>query len=266
MEDILKTIIKNKITEVGLQKEAVTLSTLIGLGGDKLERPIKSMRTSLSRTEVGIIAEFKRKSPSKGNINLEAQIKEIIPRYEKAGAGACSILTDTKFFGGSFSDLTSARDLTDLPLLRKDFIIDEYQIYQSRILGADAILLIASCLSIDECNRLAALAHSLNMEVLLEIHTLEELKYMNPNIDMLGVNNRNLGSFHTDINNSHTLIREIKKELERNQRSPLLISESGIKDRNQVKELSEAGFNAFLIGETLMKASDPKVMLTSLIR
>jgi indole-3-glycerol phosphate synthase len=211
------------------------------------------MRKALAQSSSGIIAEFKRRSPSKGWLSPEAKIEKVIPVYEQGGAAACSILTDSDFFGGSFTDLQRARALVQLPLLRKDFIIDDYQIYQSRILGADVILLIAACLTRNECKQFAQIAHQLEMEVLLEVHEENELDYFNEHIDMLGVNNRNLGTFHTDIENSFRMIECIKSEVGVGDDAPLLVSESGISDINTIKKLREAGFRGFLIGEALMR-------------
>ena len=159
--DILETITAHKRIEVARQQEAVSLDVLISLGSQRLNRPASSMRQALERSSTGIIAEFKRRSPSKGWLFPQAKVEDIVPAYESAGAAACSILTDSKFFGGSFSDLQRARMLTKLPLLRKDFIVDKYQVYQSRIFGADAILLIASSLTKDACKNLAQIAHQM---------------------------------------------------------------------------------------------------------
>jgi indole-3-glycerol phosphate synthase len=192
-------------------------------------------------------------------------IEDIVPLYEKNGAAACSILTDNTFFGGSLTDLSAARRLVDIPLLRKDFIIDEYQVYQARIMGADAILLIAAALTEEECLSLAKTAHELNLEVLLEIHSEAELSYLNPYIDMLGVNNRNLGTFHTDVKNSFRLIGQMKLAAKATGLSPLLISESGISGTEIVKELRKTGFRGFLMGETFMKTEQPGESLLNFI-
>lgn len=265
MKDILQDIVANKRKEVERQKQAVRLQTLLGLGSDRLERATRSMRASLASSPSGIIAEFKRKSPSKGWLHPGAVIDEVVPVYEKHGASACSILTDTDFFGGSLSDLCRARSMVHLPLLRKDFIIDEYQLYQARVMGADAVLLIAACLTPDKCLELAELAHTLSMEVLLEIHSEEELEYLNPFIDMLGVNNRNLGTFHTDVANSFRLAEKLQTYTGQQNLSPLLVSESGISDTGTITKLREAGFRGFLIGETFMKTGQPGETLASFI-
>ena len=259
MADILETIVANKRKEVERQKQAVSLQTLVALGGDRLERPTRSMRQALATSETGIIAEFKRKSPSKGWLHPGAQVQEVLPFYAEGGASACSILTDGNFFGGSLTDLQQARRLVEIPLLRKDFIIDPYQLYQARVMGADAVLLIAACLSKEECAQLAATAHSLQLEVLLEVHNAEELDHVNADIDMLGVNNRHLGTFDTDVKHSFKLIEQLKGY------DPLLVSESGISQTETVKLLRAAGFRGFLIGETFMKTAQPGETLRNFI-
>ena len=259
MADILETIVANKRKEVARQKQAVNLQTLVALGGDRLERPTFSMRQFLASSATGIIAEFKRKSPSKGWLHPGAKVQDVIPFYAEGGASACSILTDGDFFGGSLSDLQQARRLVNIPLLRKDFIVDPYQLYQARVMGADAVLLIAACLSKEECAQLAATAHSLQLEVLLEVHSAEELDHVNADIDMLGVNNRHLGTFNTDVKHSFTLIDQLKGY------APLLVSESGISQAETVKQLRAAGFRGFLIGETFMKTAQPGETLRNFI-
>ncbi|MDR2148504.1 MAG: indole-3-glycerol phosphate synthase TrpC, partial [Tannerella sp.] len=192
----------------------------------------------------------------------DAKVENVVPDYEKGGAAACSILTDSEFFGGSFGDLRQARSLVKLPLLRKDFIIDEYQVYQARTLGADVILLIAAILTEEECLHFATTAKQLGMEVLLEIHDEKELSLMNEHIDMLGVNNRHLGSFHTDIENSFRLVERIKSEAGDD---VLLVSESGLTDYQDIIRLHEAGFRGFLMGEAFMKTGQPGLALSNLI-
>lgn len=264
-KNILQEIIANKRIEVEEQKQAVPLSTLVKIGREELERPTLSMCSSLATSSSGIIAEFKRKSPSKGWLFPDAKIEEVVPAYEKNGASACSILTDNTYFGGSLNDLRQARKRVNIPLLRKDFIIDEYQVYQARIMGADAVLLIAAALSKKECFTLSETARRLDLEILLEIHAEEELTYLNPYIDMLGVNNRNLETFQTDIENSFRLIERIKPATLSANCSPLMISESGISDTKKVKSLQEKGFKGFLIGETFMKTPQPGVTLSQFI-
>ena len=265
MKDILQDIVANKRIEVERQKQAVKLQTLLGLGGERLERPTRSMRAALAASPSGIIAEFKRKSPSKGWLHPDAAVAGVLPAYEKGGSSACSVLTDSNFFGGSLGDLCKARNLVNLPLLRKDFIIDEYQLYQARVMGADAVLLIAACLSPEQCLAFAELAHTLNMEVLLEIHSETELEHLNPSVDMLGVNNRNLGTFHTDVENSFRLAEAMQTVTREKNLSPLLVSESGISATDTVASLRKAGFRGFLIGETFMKTEQPGETLAQFI-
>ncbi len=248
------------------QKQAVPLSTLIALGNDRMERSVISMRKSLEDSPAGLHAEFNGRAPSKGWLHPGARVTDVIPFYEKNGASACSILTDGDFFGGALGDLKQARKLVNIPLLRKDFIIDPYQIYQARVMGADAILLIAANLTVDECRELAEVAHSLSLEVLLEIHTEAELDYLNSYIDMLGVNNRNLGTFHTDVQNSFRLIEQMKQKAGTTGYNPLMISESGISDPATVAQLREVGYRGFLIGETFMKTEDPGKALQDFIQ
>ena len=249
MKDILSEIIANKRFEVDLQKQVLSLEQLQE-GAAHEEHLHRSMKQSLASSPSGIIAEFKRRSPSKGWISENAQPANVVPAYAAAGASALSILTDEKFFGGNLKDIRAARPLVDLPILRKDFIIDEYQLYQAKVVGADAVLLIAAALDKDHCHALAEKAHELGLEVLLEIHSAEELSYIYKGIDMVGINNRNLGTFHTDVENSFRLAERLPQDT-------LLVSESGISDPDTVKHLRKAGSRGFLIGETFMKTGQP---------
>ena len=248
MTDILDEIIAHKRLEIEQQKAAISQELLINNCNEPMPR--RSMRASLSASPSGIIAEFKRRSPSKGWIKENAQADIIPPAYEMAGASVLSILTDENFFGGNLKDIRAARPQVSLPILRKDFIIDEYQLYQACIVGADAVLLIAAALRKEQCSMLAAKAHVLKLEVLLEIHSEQELEYIEDNIDMVGVNNRNLGTFHTDVENSFRLAEKLPKEM-------LLVSESGISSPQTVRQLRAAGFRGFLIGENFMKTPQP---------
>lgn len=248
MTDILDEIIAHKRLEIEQQKAAISQELLINNCNEPMPR--RSMRASLSASPSGIIAEFKRRSPSKGWIKENAQADIIPPAYEMAGASVLSILTDENFFGGNLKDIRAARPQVSLPILRKDFIIDEYQLYQACIVGADAVLLIAAALRKEQCSMLAAKAHKLKLEVLLEIHSEQELEYIEDNIDMVGVNNRNLGTFHTDVENSFRLAEKLPKEM-------LLVSESGISSPQTVRQLRAAGFRGFLIGENFMKTPQP---------
>ena len=259
-QDILAEIIANKRKEVEERKASISKEELIKeFGKGASHKPI-SARKALLESGSGIIAEFKRRSPSKGWIHQDAKVEKVVPEYCNSGASVCSVLTDSKFFGGNNADFIKARELANIPLLRKDFIIDEYQIYESRIIGADVILLIAAALSLEECRILAAKAKELGMETLLEIHEASELQYLSKDIDLLGINNRNLGTFHTDVQNSMSLSEEVERFLKDNPEkhsSPLLIAESGISTPETVLSLREKGFKGFLIGEAFMKCESP---------
>lgn len=262
MQDILQEIISRKHIEVEQQKSAVPLKDLETKLTEALARPVVSMRAALAASSTGIIAEFKRKSPSKGWIFPDAKVEEVLPAYEKAGASACSVLTDQQFFGGSLEDLLTARRMVRLPLLRKEFIIEDYQLVESRIAGADAILLIAAVLTPESCLSLAMKAKELQLEVLLEIHAEKELEYLNDYIDMLGINNRNLGTFETSLDHSF----ELAEKLRGFSSSTLLVSESGISLPATVNELRQHGFSGFLIGETFMKGGQPGKTLSVFIK
>ena len=262
MTDILTEIIACKQIEIELQKAAISKEMLINNCNEPMPRI--SMRASLASSPYGIISEFKRRSPSKGWIKEDAQADTIPPAYEAAGASALSILTDEKYFGGSLKDIRSARPHVQLPILRKDFIIDEYQLYQARAAGAAAVLLIAAVLSPDECRRFARTAHELELEVLLEVHTPSELSRLNGYVDMLGVNNRDLGTFHTDVENSFRMADLLRREVGGGS-GPLPVSESGISDPETVVRLREAGFRGFLMGEAFMKSGDPGRALAEFI-
>ena len=276
MKDILSEIIAHKRIEIEQQKQAVSLSQLqeqavtmmqetVGTGASGTT-PVRSMKRALANSSSGIIAEFKRRSPSKGWIKESAQA-DLIPAYETAGASALSILTDEKFFGGTLRDIRTARPLVNIPILRKDFIIDKYQLLQARIVGADAVLLIAACLTPDECHTLTMQAHELGLEVLLEVHSTPELSYIYKETDMVGVNNRNLGSFVTNIENSFRIAEELKNAVAEIDfhTPPLLVSESGISHPETIRELRSAGFRGFLMGETFMRTDDPGSTLEELI-
>lgn len=252
MRDILYQIITHKTQEVEKQKKIID-SRQLREGVDTIP-PCRPFSRALLASSSGIIAEFKRKSPSKGWIHQEADVANVIRTYETGGAAAISILTDEAFFGGTLSDLRRARTFTELPLLRKDFIIDPYQLLQARIVGADAVLLIAAALTRVQCTELAHYAHTLGLEVLLEVHSEEELSYINPHIDMVGVNNRCLGTFDTDVETSLQLASLLPRGLAH-------ISESGLRDADQLHSLRQVGYSGFLIGETLMGSPDPAYTL-----
>lgn len=254
MKDILNDIIEYKKIEVERQKRNLPPVELYRrvdkMKVDASLRPQRSMSRALSASDTGIIAEFKRRSPSKGWINEHASLEAVAGGYAQNGASALSVLTDEHFFGGNLDFLRTVASMVDVPVLRKDFIIDEYQIFQAFEAGADAVLLIASCLSCESCRSLATKAHELGMEVLLEIHSANELDHLDCGPDMVGVNNRNLGTFHTDVNNSFALAEHLPKDT-------VLVSESGISEPQTICRLRDAGYRGFLIGETFMKTANP---------
>ncbi len=248
MENILKTIIANKKTEVEQRKKQFPLDIILN---KKREREHFSLKSKLLQQNAsGIIAEFKRKSPSKNWINRYADIVKVVQGYEKNGASAVSVLTDFNFFGGSLTDLIKVTDNTTLPVLRKDFIIDKYQIAEADRYGADVILLIAACLSPADVKHLASTAKQFGLEVLLEIHNSQELKHICDDITFVGVNNRNLHNFTTKINTSLELGKLIPDNF-------IKISESGIDSVENIKMLKDAGYKGFLIGEIFMKSNNP---------
>lgn len=254
MKDILDDIMEFKKIEVEQQKQNLPPAELYRrveqMKADASLRPRRSMSRALASSDTGIIAEFKRRSPSKGWINESASLERIAGGYALNGASALSVLTDEKYFGGNLDFLRTVSSIVDVPVLRKDFIIDEYQLFQAYEAGADAVLLIASCLSRESCRALASKAHELGLEVLLEIHSADELGHVDCGADMVGVNNRNLGTFHTDVNNSFALAELLPKD-------SVLVSESGISDPKTICRLQDAGYSGFLIGETFMKTADP---------
>lgn len=254
MKDILEEIMAHKRHEVEASKREVPLSVLANLLKERYRqrqlRPTYSLKQALQNSNSGIISEFKRKSPSKGWISQNADPAIVAPAYEQGGATALSVLTDAKYFGGSSEDLRTARSKVSLPILRKDFICDEYQLYEARLWGADAILLIASALERNTCIALARKAKELQLEVLLELHHERELEYLNDAVDVVGINNRNLGTFHTDTEHSFLLAEQLPRETVR-------ISESGISDAATARELRQKGFQGFLIGELFMRTENP---------
>lgn len=248
--NILDKIVLRKQEEVAQARKLVTIQELEqGVYFNRTPYLLKEFMLAPERT--GIIAEFKRRSPSKGVINDHSTVVEVTNGYAAAGASAISVLTDMDFFGGHPNDLLEARAANTVPLLRKDFMIDEYQIVEAKALGADIILLIAAILSPAQIGSFAQLAKSLGLSVLLEVHNLEELqRSIHPAIDAIGVNNRNLADFSVNIQTSFELIKEIPDEF-------LKISESAISDPKIINQLKAAGFNGFLIGENFMKTEDP---------
>lgn len=246
--NILEEIVAQKRIEVARCKSEQSIHKLEKR--PEFKRQTYSLREHLSeKNGTGIIAEFKRKSPSKGTINDTSTVDEVTSAYAAFGASAISILTDNSFFGGSLSDLEKARKCT-IPILRKDFIIDEYQIVESKAYGADIILLIASCLKVKEVKMLASLAKSFGLNTLLEIHDESELVHICDEIDAVGINNRDLKTFLVDRQKSIELAMLIPVGL-------VKIAESGIKNVSDMREFQQVGFNGFLIGETFMKNPNP---------
>lgn len=249
MKNILPQIVAHKKEEVKQRKQLTPVSILET--SSLFASPVRSIKASLdSKNSQGIIAEFKRQSPSKGVINAKASVEETVAAYVNAGASAISVLTDEKFFGGSFHDFAAARAKIDAPMLRKDFIIDEYQVVETKSIGADVILLIAAILTPAETLSLARIAKQLGLEVLLEIHDASELDRINDFIDVVGVNNRNLDTFSVSLSTSLELAKAIPQRF-------IKISESGIDSPEQLLMLREHGYRGFLIGERFMKENDP---------
>ena len=220
--------------------------------------PISLKESLLKENSTGIIAEFKRRSPSKGWIFPGADVKKVTESYHSGHAAALSILTDEKYFGGSLEDLKQARSI-QLPILRKDFIVDSYQIEEAKAFGADVILLIAACLSIDEVRSLSAFARNLGLEVLLELHDEEELGHICDDTELVGINNRNLKSFEVDIQRSMQMAGKIPV-------GKLKIAESGIDSPEMIRLFKDAGFKGFLIGEYFMRTDHPGMQLAELVR
>ncbi len=247
--NVLRKIIAHKQQEVQQRKAAVPVGNLVS--SPLFSRETFSLAEALLATENGgIIAEFKRKSPSKGWINARASLEKITTGYVRAGAAALSVLTDETFFGGSDEDLRLARQLNACPILRKDFIVDDYQILEARSLGADVILIIAACLTSWEVKKLASFARSLGLEVLLEIHEASELDRLCEEISVIGVNNRNLGDFSVDIQRSLDLLPLLPPTIPK-------VAESGLSNPAEAVKLRRAGFDGFLIGESFMRQEEP---------
>lgn len=255
--NILDKITADKRIEVNLRKNLIPTKQLEQ--SILFEREIISLATNLRTSKSGIIAEHKRRSPSKSIINQSLSVQDVARGYEDAGVCGMSVLTDGKYFGGSLDDLLTARASCSLPLLRKEFIIDEYQILEAKAYGADVILLIAAILSREEIKQFSELAKSLNLDVLLEVHNEEELyKSIMPSLDMLGVNNRNLKTFGVSLETSKALSKIIPNDF-------VKVSESGISSVKAIKELQPFGYQGFLIGENFMRTDNPGVSATEFI-
>lgn len=254
--NILDTIVAQKKKEVAERKQQVPVAELEkGRFFANETLSLKSFLLDPART--GIIAEFKRKSPSKGIINDRVTVEEVTQAYAQHGASGISVLTDQEFFGGSLDDLLAAT-INEVPLLRKDFMIDEYQLVEAKAYGAEVILLIAACLTPAEVKMMAEVARGLGLEVLLEIHNEEELGHICDAVDLVGVNNRNLKTFTVSIDTSLALINKIPKE------KPA-VAESGISDVDTIVTLRQAGFTGFLIGENFMKQASPSIAFADFV-
>lgn len=255
MKDILEEIVAHKQADIEL-----------------ILKKKRSMADSLRRSKSGIIAEFKRKSPSKGWIHADARPMDVIPVYAEGGASALSILTNEEYFGGSPEFIREVRGAVgNTPILYKEFVVSHYQVYEAKIIGADTILLIAADLKPEMYAELLSLAHSLGLEVLLEVHDPAELSYLQAGVpDMLGVNNRSLGTFHTDVQHSYDIAAQMKEAVASlgldEEHTPVLVSESGISNPATVRSLREVGFRGFLIGECFMKEADPGQALKDFIK
>lgn len=255
--NILDKIIIDKRQEVILKKSIIPVSQLEN--SVLFNNRTISLSKNLRASSTGIIAEHKRRSPSKNEINYSFTVEEVVKGYESAGVCGISVLTDGKYFGGSLDDLLLARASVNVPLLRKEFIVDEYQILEAKAFGADVILLIASVLTRDEIKKLSEFAQSLALEVLLEVHDELELeKSIMPSLDMIGVNNRSLKTFDVSIENSIKLASKIPNEF-------VKISESGISSYTSIKELQKFDYQGFLIGENFMKTENPQKIATEFI-
>ncbi|MEM1124078.1 MAG: indole-3-glycerol phosphate synthase TrpC [Bacteroidota bacterium] len=250
--DILERIVAYKHIEVGGQKQLVSSRSLER--SQYFDKPTVSLKKALlDSKKSGIVAEFKRHSPSKKDINVTAKVEDVTVGYTKAKVSGISILTDTKFFKGRKEDVLIARRYNpNTPILRKEFIVDEYQLLEAKAIGADVILLIAECLEKERLAALAKFAKSLGLEVLTEIHSAEQLPKLTEDIDIVGVNNRNLKTFQVDLQHSKDLFHKIPSHFVR-------ISESGISHPDTILDLKAHGFQGFLIGENFMKTDNPAV-------
>jgi len=243
-------------------KEVAQASRLVPLAALKRITTYSRQPLSISNAVIngsGIIAEFKRASPSKGYINKDADVQSVTVSYEDAGVSAISVLTDHEFFKAKKEDLVNARAAVNIPILRKDFVVDDYQIYEAKSIGADAILLIAAILTSHQVKHFTDLAHDLGLEVLVEVHNEQELNQLCGDEDMVGVNNRNLNDFSIDLNTSIELIKLLGGY-------PAKISESGISSIENIKELKSAGYNGFLIGEHFMRSGQIDSALSDFVK
>ena len=249
--NILDKIVAHKKEEVKKSKNLISIKLL--QSSSYFLRDGISLRDNLIKeNSTGIIAEFKRKSPSKGIINNKFSAVEIVKQYENAGVSGSSVLTDEEFFGGNQQDLISTRNEVSIPLLRKDFMIDEYQFIEAKSIGADVVLLIASILTPKEVKDFTDLAKSLNLEVLLELHDETELNHVYHKVDMVGINNRNLKTFEVDIEQSIRMAEKLGNDF-------VKVAESGISSVEALIHFRNNGFQGFLIGENFMKTENPGI-------
>jgi len=256
-QNILDQIVLRKMAEVAVQKKEVPIFQL--MDKDHFKRKCISAKQSiLADGASGVIAEFKRQSPSKGVINATAKPEDVVKTYEEAGASMVSVLTDETFFGAKPDDFSIARNTLSISLLRKEFIVDAYQIYQSKAMGADVILLIAAILSPQRCKDFAFIAKDLGMEVLLELHDESELEHVNQFVNLVGINNRNLKDFSVDTDRSIRLAAKLPEDMIR-------VAESGLDSLEVVQKIRENGFQAFLMGEHFMKTEQPGVTCSQFI-
>ena len=247
----------NILDKIVLQKQKELAAARAAVGVAQLEQSNHFQRATVSlsnrilqENSTGIIAEFKRKSPSKGVINDKVKVEDVVSQYAAAGVAGCSVLTDTEFFGGAPQDLMTARDVVNIPLLRKDFMIDEYQFLEAKSWGADVILLIAAILTPQQVKSFTDVAQSLGLEVLLELHDESELNHVYHRVNMVGINNRNLKTFQVDVEQSVRMAEKLGDGF-------VKIAESGISDMEMLKLFRRSGFQGFLIGENFMKTNNP---------
>lgn len=252
MKTILDQIAEYKRGEIARLKSRYTLSDFESMLFFQLET--RSLSEALRASDFGIIAEFKRKSPSAGDISSNADPIDVVAKYQRAGAAAISCLTDSHYFGGSTRDLEIIREFTVLPILRKDFILDEIQIFEARAHGADAILLISELLEAEHAKHLTIIAQSLGMEVVMEAHDRIHLEKINELVDVIGINNRDLHEQKTDVETSIQLFDFLPK-------NRLCISESGLKTSAELEKLHSKGYHGALVGESLMKTDNPEFLI-----
>ena len=254
---VLKQIVASTRESVAVRRDAIPLSTLEGqLSARGEDRPFAE---ALARPGLSVIAEFKRRSPSAGEIRAGATVADVVDAYQRGGAAALSVLTEEANFGGSLEDLVAARSAAELPILRKDFIVDQYQLVESAVAGADAILLIAAALEPDHLAALYTDANALDLDVLVEVHDEDELASVLSTVDpdLIGINNRDLSDFSVDVERTHELLADIPA-------GKTVVSESGLYSREQLDELERVGVDAVLIGERLMRSEDPRIALEEL--